>query len=322
MGLFVAKLRLFFYIMLFGCRFFIIFADMNGLSILIPTFNDECFELVGQLRQQALKLNVPFEILIGDDGSSDRNVVESNLRINQFEHCSCVLRPENSGRAVIRNVLGRMARYDTLLFIDSDMSVIRQDYLSRYINSLNNSNDVVYGGYELTVHLQDNLRSRYEDSCADNHTAEKRALHPYLDFHTSNFACPASVFHQHPLDERFRSYGYEDVFYGRQLKDAGIAIRHIDNPLGFGRFESNADYLRKTEEGLRTLWRFRENLQGYSRLLDRVKSLRQLHLLPLVHLWHRCLGGAERRQLMGNRPRLFLFNLYRLGYFASLDAGH
>ena len=291
---------------------------MKGLSILIPTFNDECFDLVSQLRQQALRLNVHFEILVGDDGSTRSEVVESNRRINAFDHCSYVIRPENSGRAVIRNVLGRMARFDWLLFVDSDMSVIRQDFLVRYINQLSTCNDVIYGGYEPTVHLADNLRSRYEDSCSDSHTAEQRSIHPSLDFHTSNFACPATVFLQHPLDERFRSYGYEDVFYGRQLKDAGIVIRHIDNPLGFGRFESNDHYLQKTEEGLSTLWHFRDELQGYSRLLSFVERVQQLHLLPLVRFWHYCFGRLERCQLMGNRPKLVLFNLYRLGHLASL----
>ena len=42
---------------------------INALSILIPTYNDECVMLVDDLRQQAEQAGIVFEILVGDDGS-------------------------------------------------------------------------------------------------------------------------------------------------------------------------------------------------------------------------------------------------------------
>jgi hypothetical protein len=121
-----------------------------------------------------------------------------------------------------------------------------------------------------------------------------------------------------PFDERLRNYGYEDVLLGKTLHQNRIPIVHIDNPLGFCVFESNADFMAKTEEGLRTLCEFRSDLRGYSRLLKLVQGIHIPAILWLIRLWHRLFGQIERRNLCGSRPYLSLFNLYRLGYFLTL----
>lgn len=118
---------------------------------------------------------------------------------------------------------------------------------------------------------------------------------------------------QHPFDERFRHYGYEDVLFGKQLRQHAIPIHHLDNPLSFERFEPNEAFVSKTEEGLRTLFLFRHELQGYSRMLDMPRCLHA----PL-RLWHRMFKNSERRNLCSPRPSLLLFKLYKAGYFLSL----
>ena len=40
------------------------------ISILIPTYNKVCVPLVEAMRHQAQQLQIPFEILVVDDGSS------------------------------------------------------------------------------------------------------------------------------------------------------------------------------------------------------------------------------------------------------------
>jgi hypothetical protein len=123
---------------------------------------------------------------------------------------------------------------------------------------------------------------------------------------------------KYPFDERFRHYGYEDVLLGKILRQHRIRIEHIDNPLGFCTFETNAGFVAKTEEGLQTLYRFRDDLRGYSRLLTFVSGIHIPLILSLIHLWHRMFGKAERRNLCGSRPSLFVFKLYRLGYYLTL----
>ena len=57
---------------------------MNQLSILIPTYNKVCLELVKNLQAQASLLPYfEYEILVADDGSTDKTTVENNCNINK-----------------------------------------------------------------------------------------------------------------------------------------------------------------------------------------------------------------------------------------------
>ena len=286
---------------------------MAELSILIPTFNDDCVSLVTGLQRQAASLHIDYEILVADDGSTNVTVKTSNRVISQLPHCRYMERPENVGRAAIRNFLASQARYSWLLFIDGDMVLTHPDYLQQYLHITRSPSPrlfVAYGGLTIAPLQPGNLRSMYEHAAAPEHTLERRQQFPYHDFHTANFLIPRKLMLQHPFDERFRHYGYEDVLFGKQLQQHAIPIHHMDNPLSFERFEPNSAFVSKTEEGLRTLYQFRHELQGYSRMLD---IPRYLHA-PL-RLWHRLFKNAERRNLCSPRPSLILFKLYKAGYF-------
>ena len=293
---------------------------IKALSILIPTYNDLCVNLVDALRQQAEAADYAYEILVADDGSTDADVIARNSGINQWEHCQYLRQPKNIGRAAIRNYLAQTAQYDWLLFIDSDMTLVRADFLSKYASI--ESAEVVDGGVCIggdADALRDNLRYRYEKAVEHEHTVEIRQQNPYRDFHTANFLIRRDLMLAHPFDERFRYYGYEDVLFGKQLRADHIAITHLDNPMGFCTFESNPDFVAKTEEGLRTLHQFRNELRGYSRLLTLVEGIHIPLILSLIRFFHRLFGGLIRRNLCSHHPNLRLFSLYKLGYFLCID---
>ena len=293
---------------------------IKALSILIPTYNDLCVNLVDALRQQAEAADFAYEILVADDGSTDADVIARNSGINQWEHCQYLRQPKNIGRAAIRNYLAQTAQYDWLLFIDSDMTLVRADFLSKYASI--ESAEVVDGGVCIggdADALRDNLRYRYEKAVEHEHTVEIRQQNPYRDFHTANFLIRRDLMLAHPFDERFRHYGYEDVLFGKQLRADRIAITHIDNPLGFCTFEPNPDFVSKTEEGLRTLCQFRHELRGYSRMLTFADGIHIPPILWIIRLSHRLFGTLIRRNLCGHHPNLRLFGLYKLGYFLTLQ---
>lgn len=291
---------------------------ITSLSILIPTFNDLCVNLVEGLRLQAEETGITYEILVADDGSTDEDVVRQNNAISQWPYCQYLRHTNNIGRAAIRNLLVRTAQHEWLLFIDSDMTFFRPNFLARYL--LADDVDVIDGGVVIggdAEALRGNLRYRYEKSAEHEHTVEKRQQNPYRDFHTANFLIRRELMLSHPFDERFRHYGYEDVIFGKQLRAAHIAITHIDNPMGFCTFESNPDFVSKTEEGLHTLLLFRNELRGYSRLLTLVDSIHIPLILSLIRLFHWLFGSLIRRNLCGPHPSLQLFKLYKLGYYLS-----
>lgn len=290
-----------------------------ALSILIPTYNDLCFTLVGDLRQQAEEAGIDYEILVGDDGSTDAEVIEKNRKICKWPHCHYLIQIQNIGRAAIRNFLAKEAHHDWLLFIDSDMTIARVNYLSKYLAM--EGSEVVDGGVIIggdADTLKGNLRYLYEKTSEQEHTAEKRQQHPYQDFHTANFLIRRDLMLAHPFDERFRHYGYEDVLFGKKLRAKGVKITHIDNPLGFSTFEENNQFILKTEEGLRTLHQFQSDLRGYSRLLTLVEGIHLPIILSLIRCWHKLFGKWERKNLCGSHPSLRLFKLYKLGYYLKI----
>lgn len=296
---------------------------MTGLSILIPTFNDECLTLVRALQEQCAVLSdgdtaidgLSYEIIVADDGSTDDAVRAHNSAIASCPHCKYIQRGVNAGRAAIRNFLAQQASYDELLFIDSDMTVIRKDYIFKYVSAMA-TDTVVYGGYDVPEQsaLKHNLRYRYERSCREAHTAEKRRESPYLDFHTSNFMIPRTTMLANPLDEQFRHYGYEDVAFGRCLQEKGIIIKHIDNPLGFCRFEDNEKFVEKTEEAIRTLVEFSGQLYNYSRLLQTAERMSRLHVAGLFKSLMIPFEKPMRKVLVKKNIPLAVLNIYKLTY--------
>lgn len=294
---------------------------MESLSILIPTYNTACVELVESLQAQAALLQgCKVEIIVAEDGSTCADIITQNQAIGQTAPaCRYIRRRENVGRAAIRNFLARQAQYDWLLFLDSDMTIDNACFLQNYISHAPQGG-VVYGGYRIVPPSgkpAHNLRYLFEKHAPQNSDCKLRRLHPYQDFHTSNFLVRRQLMLAYPLDERFRHYGYEDVLWGKRLQQAGIGIEHVDNPTLMRDFEDNAAFLAKTEEGLRTLFQFRDELQGYSRLLalDRLLPGFVAGFIGNMYQW---LHRAIKARLTGNKPSLFWFNIYKVMYYWSI----
>ena len=290
------------------------------LSILIPIYNTDCTRQVAALSRQAEAVEgLRYEIVIADDGSdrmdNGRWIIDDG-KLSDFPHVRFIRREQNVGRAAIRNFLCNEAQYDWLLFMDGDMTIPADDFVRRWLEA--DVAQVGYGGYIVGRGEKSNLRYLYEKQCEPMHTAEERRKRPFMHFHTCNFLISKTLMQQCPFDERFHHYGYEDVLFGKRLRQAGVQIAHPDNPAGFFDFEDNAHFVAKTEEGLRTLHQFRDDLRGYNNLLTFVNGI---HLSPVkwgIRLWHLLFGSLERRLLCGSHPNLTLFKLYKLGYFLTL----
>ena len=166
--------------------------------------------------------------------------------------------------------------------------------------------------------LSHNLRYIYEKDAEPAHTAERRQANKYHEFRSTNFMIDRAVLEACPFDERFTRSGYEDVLFGKMLKQQQIPVTHIDNPVMMTKFETNPDYVTKIERSMRTLHTFRNELRGFSRILTFDSGIHISAVRWIIRLWHRIFGSMERRNLCGSRPILKLFALYRLGYYLTL----
>lgn len=294
---------------------------IENLSILLPAFNTPCVELVKALHKQALCIpKLSFEIIVLDDGSTDKKSIEINKGIDNLSHCRYLQRGYNRGRAATRNELASYARFDWLLFIDSDMVLRCDNYLKNYVGLENIS--VVYGGYTLRgdkEKLKGNLRFKYECIHGGNSDASKRNQHPYNDFHTSNYIVKRSIMTRYPLDERFVRYGYEDVMWGKTMNKKRIPILHVDNPLSFEIFEGNQDFVEKTTIGMATLAQFSTDLDGYSRILAAAGLLKRWHMVKSFAMVFAIFKEFIKSNLLGNNPSIFLFNIYKIGMYLKFS---
>ena len=89
---------------------------INQLSILIPTYNEDCTSQATELQRYAASIDgLQYEILVSDDASTSLEIVQKNAQIESMDHCRLLHQSSNIGRASNRNSLVKQARYDWLL---------------------------------------------------------------------------------------------------------------------------------------------------------------------------------------------------------------
>ncbi len=291
------------------------------ISIIIPTYNYVCVDLVTELHKQLEACGVTFEIWVADDCSPFRETVEANRVLNRLSHTTFIEERENYGRAVVRNRLIARCRYDYVLMMDSDAQVCSPTYIADYVSAMGNAPVVIGGVRNVAVCPSPSvsLRFRYEAAADKRRTVEVRRRNPYRWFNTFNTMVERRLLQEVGFDASFREYGHEDTVLGLEFRKRGVEVLHIDNPLVHLGLDTNDVFLDKTEIALRSLHglsRERREEIGISALALR---LERWGLRPLCRLAYRLAEGALRKNLLGGRPSLFLFQWYKLGYFMQLE---
>lgn len=289
------------------------------LSILIPVKDYDCHILIERLHKQGESLGLPYEILIGEDGTAEENL-HLNAVADTLAHCRRIIKKSNIGRAAIRNSLAAEANYPNVIFIDCDAVAEKDDFLKSYAEALKEC-DVVCGGlYHANKQPNDecSLRYRYEKEADRQRDAITRSKAPYDKFTTFNFAIKKDIFTSILFDESISKYGHEDTLFGKELQRRGIGILHIENRLLHNGLEDNAAFLRKTEHALETLSKIKDKV-GSTPLIDAARKLHKLHLDCIFLAYWKFRRPSLKKNLLGRNPSLRKFNIYKLGYYISLQ---
>lgn len=298
------------------------------LSILIPTYNCDCLRLATDLQQQCEETQAyygatqfDYEIIIGDDASTDETVTARNELAELLPNCRVMNSTPNLGRARICNRLMSAAAFPHLLLIDADAEVCTDNFIHTYWTRRNEA-DVVVGSIRTphTAPQGHELRLKYEHAAEAKRSAAYRNAHPTENFSTFNILFSRRVVETVRFDERCVEYGYEDALMGIEIARNGYSILHIDNPLLHTGINNNLSFLANTEASLRTLARLGSPIDQNARIARAHQAITRHRLLPLLHLFFRIFHPLLRRQLLSRRPSLLLFNLYKLGYYATLLA--
>ena len=291
------------------------------LSILVPIYNYNVFPLVSELHKQCLELNIGFEILCQDDASNSK-LNQENEKVNSLTHCSFVALTQNIAHRANRNLLVEKSQYEYLLFIDGDSNIIYSDYIKKYLDHLNGF-DIVYGG---RLHPQkcpsnhQKLRWKYGKFMEDK-VAIKRQKLPYQSLLFNNTLIKKEISDKVKFDKKMTKYGHDDTQLSYQLSLLDCKLKHIDNQIEHGDIDTNSNYYTKTKDSIQNLIALvnDEKIDAqFNRLYRLNRNLKKFHLDAIIAKLYLTFEKRIAKNLAGNHPSLFVFNLFKIGYLCSL----
>lgn len=292
------------------------------LSILIPIYNYNAYPLVLELHKQCLECKIDFEILCQDDAS--KSVLNSeNDKINSLSNCNFTELKVNIAHRQNRNSLASKAKFENLLFIDGDSIIIRNNYISNYVSWLNDF-DIIYGGRLHPENCPSNnqkLRWKYGKFIEDK-SVEKRKLSPFQSLLFNNTIIKKDCFNKVKFDSHLTKYGHDDTQLSFQLSQFNPKLIHVDNPVEHGDIDSNIEYILKTKSSLENLIKLFEEgkiNKDFSRLILLLLILNKMKLTNLIFVFYKISEGFLSRNLEGNNPNLFIYNIFKIGYLCSIS---
>lgn len=295
------------------------------LSVLIPTYNYSAYDLVVEIQTQCERAGIEYEIIVLDDSSTEEKSLEQNRKINRLPNSKFEENELNLGRAKNRNFLSKKAKHEWFLFMDCDTFPKEKNFITNYILEIKKRNSFVfYGGicYKNDFpNEKEILRWKY-GKAREEISVSKRLQKSYESTLTSNIVIKKSVFDEINFNETITEYGYEDMVFVAELKKRNLKIEHIDNPAYHLNYETSEIFLSKTVEGLKNLVLIFENKliqTNESKIIQKWVFLNTHKLDKFFSFLFRKSELLMKKNLLSNNPSLFIFDLYKLGYFCSIN---
>jgi glycosyltransferase involved in cell wall biosynthesis len=287
------------------------------LSILIPTYNDDLHPLLESLYRSAELNTVACEVLIFNDNS-----VAPLTFTGDYKNLQIIDSTINVGRTMARYNLAKAANYDWLLFLDADVEIYNEDFISKYLEVIKRKDvNVCFGGYAYNPAVyNERVSLRYHYGVAKEQIpAKERNKNPYKVIISGNFIILKETFLSLPLHEQTLSYGL-DNYFGSLLKGRHVPVIHIDNAVYHNGLDTNEIYLRKKERAAETLVK----LYGSGKmkhhnndLLATFEKIVNLHLITFFTFLNKVLGPSLKKNMLGPSPSIKQLQVYRLLYICS-----
>ena len=286
------------------------------LSILIPVYGESVTRLVTELVRQGRALEIPFELIVLDDGSTEE-IKNENQAIAEIVEVSYENLPENLGRSAIRNLLGSRTKFPYLLFLDCDSYPKHSDFLKKYTEHLA-PNLVLVGGTDYAASAPNGKELHWMvGSQREVVPVTERMRDPHHGFSSFNFLVPKAVFKKIKFDDTITGYGHEDTLFGWSLKEAGVDVLHLENRLTHLGLDGASIFLEKRRTAIRNLLILQKKYSNMdTRLLRTYARLSRMGLRPVVIGLYTIFEKTILKNLHSSQPSLFLFFWWNL---ASLD---
>ena len=295
------------------------------LSVLIPTYNYNTFDLVRELKNQIIKLNFDFEILVLDDASTNEEIINKNQKINTIPNCRFSINAKNLGRSLNINKLVGLSKFENLLIMDCDTFPKDILFINRYYDLIKSSDvKVVFGGidYQEEKPKDDKMLRWIYGKKREQISLETRLKNPYHHVLTSNLLIKKSVIESFPFPDYITTYGYEDLIFVKNLKENNIPINHIDNSSIHLNLEKSIVFIEKTKVSLNNLKFLSDKNKVNATDLKLLLLYTKLQKCKLTHFTVNVFEILKKillKNLTSSKPLLPLFDFYRLGYFCKIN---
>ncbi len=293
------------------------------LSILIPTYNYYVAPLVQELQKQATVANIVFEIIVIDDASSEKKIVEANNQISTFANCTYNIQQKNLGRTETRQNLALKASFELLLFLDADVRPKHPDFIERFDFKILDW-QLQFGGITYKAERpasEEILRWKY-GMARESLSIDKRIKDPYQTVNSGAFLIKKELFLKVNSKLKFKKYGLDNLFK-QLLQQEDAKIIHIDNPVYHLGLENTTQFIHKSKEAVKTTVELEsEGLISHDRrpLQKSYLKLKKLRLLGIFRVLMKSSEKIIEKNLKSDNPSLFLFDLYRLQYYTELKS--
>lgn len=292
------------------------------ISVCIPAFNLDVRPLVHDLNDQIVTQKLDVEIVVLDDGSNEE-FKELNRSLKEL--INYIELPENVGRAKIRNLFLNYTKGDFLLFLDCDGKVISQNFIANYLGAIASLTEVICGGRIYPDFVEENKRLSWTfGTRVESKSHHERAEKPYDSFMTNNFLIKRIVFETYPFNEMIQTYGHEDTLFGFLLKKNKIQLNHLNNPIFNDQVEENSEFLIKSIEAVRNLYKILVYLKFDPEFITSVRLLRfyyklkEYRLTWLISVYAPLTNKIFKFRMKQGDISLFLFNIYKLDALHSI----
>lgn len=292
------------------------------LSILIPKYNYDVKLLIESLIKQLETSAFPFEIRIQDDCSTSSEAVKANEALENHTNCHFQQNFKNLGRTATRQALAETAKYNWLLFMDADVLPKNEEFVKKF-DLENQTADVVFGGiaYETKKPEKEKMLRWKYGKAREAKPVFERKKKPYLSIISQCFLIKKEVF-LNANDYHDNVYGV-DVLFCQNLEKMQAQVAHIDNPIVHLGLESSVAFIEKTKKGLESLYQFEKENKIPNDYRPIQKAYQTLYKNGALKLFMKIMKTFEKsvlKNLKSSKPSLFLFDLFRLNYFSSLQS--
>jgi len=294
------------------------------LSILIPTFNYNTFPLVKELESQCKQIEgLHYEIIVNDDSSI--HIFENN-QIQNLSNCYFYQQKNNQGLSASRNFLITKAAYPWCLFLDDDIWPTSNNFILKYINKIKEQSEicVIFGGLEYSKKKPKSnelLRWLYGNKYEALTFMERSLIKP-THFLSSNLLVSKSILEQFSYPKEIMTYGYEDLIFNLKIIENNFRIFQLENPVFHEKLDTSEIFLSKSKKALDNLSKsihlglLPKNATGISKLYYK---LNKNGLKRIITFSFKINQKWMEKVLIGSKTNLTLFNIYRLGYFFSIN---